>query len=127
SDRMRTLRWHLKTRPWWKAHSFYVRTGRALPDALRQNALLIAKAALTAGPPDPYPGRILLFRPTERPKGPLDDTYLGWRSISRNVELHEVPGDHKHLLLPPNVSSIGQQLRACLGSGPSRVRETVSA
>jgi amino acid adenylation domain-containing protein len=127
SDRMRTLRWHLKTSLWWRAHSLYVRTGRPLPAALRQNAWLIAKAALTAGPPDPYPGRIVLFRPRERPKGPLDDPYLGWKSISQQIELYEVPGDHKHLLLPPNVSSIGQQLRACLLSKPSQVREAVPA
>jgi len=126
SDRMRTLRWHLKTSLWWRAHSLYVRTGRTLPGALRQNAWLIAKAALTAGPPDPYPGRIVLFRPRERPKGPLDDPYLGWRGISQQIELYEVPGDHKHLLLPPNVASIGQQLRACLGR-PSEVREAVPA
>jgi len=94
---------------------------------LRQSAWLIAKAALTAGRPDPYPGRIVLFRPQERPKGPLDDPYLGWRSVSRDVELYEVPGDHKHLLLPPSVSSIGQQLRACLRSKSSSVREVVPA
>jgi thioesterase domain-containing protein len=127
SDRMRTLRWHLKTSLWWRAHSLYMRTGRPLPAALRQSAWLIAKAALTAGPPDPYPGRIVLVRPQERPKGPLDDPYLGWQSVSRDVELYEVPGDHKHLLLPPNVSSIGQQLRACLRSKTSSVREAVPA
>jgi amino acid adenylation domain-containing protein len=127
SDRMRTLRWHLKTSLWWRAHSLYVRTGRPLPAALRQSAWLIAKAALTAGTPDPYPGRIVLFRPYERPKGPLDDPYLGWRSISRKIELYEVPGDHKHLLLPPNVASIGQQLKACLGRKPAEVREAVPA
>jgi amino acid adenylation domain-containing protein len=127
SDRMRTLRWHLKTSLWWRAHSLYVRTGRPLPAALRQSAWLIAKAALTAGTPDPYPGRIVLFRPHERPKGPLDDPYLGWRSISRKIELYEVPGDHKHLLLPPNVASIGQQLKACLGRKPAEVREAVPA
>ena len=127
SDRMRTLRWHLKTSLWWRAHSLYTRTGRPLPNILRQSAWLIAKAALTAGPPDPYPGRIVLFRPSERPKGALDDPYLGWRSISQQIELYEVPGDHKHLLLPPNVSSIGQQLRACLGSKPSHVPEAVQA
>jgi amino acid adenylation domain-containing protein len=127
SDRMRTLRWHLKTSLWWRAHSLYTRIGRPLPSALRQNAWLIAKAALTASPPDPYPGRIALFRPQERPKGPLDDPYLGWKNISRNIELYEVPGDHKHLLLPPNVSTIGQQLKLCLRSEPSHVRGAVPA
>ena len=126
-DRIRTLRWHLNTQLWWRAHSFYVRMGWPLPRVLRQPAYLTAKAALSSGPVDPYPGRIALFRPMQRPTGPLDDPYLGWRRVSAGVELYEVPGDHKHLLLPPNVSTIAAQLKACLEGMPAQVHEDVRA
>jgi thioesterase domain-containing protein len=126
-DRLRTLRWHLSTKLWWWSHSLYVRTGRPLPRMLRQPAFLTAKAALTAGPPDAYPGRIALFRPIQRPRGRFDDAYLGWLRISPNVELYEVPGDHKHMLLPPAVGMIAAQLKACLQGTPAEVRDEARA
>lgn len=124
-DRLRTFRWHLYTKLWWWGHSLYIRTGKPLPRILRQPAYLTAKAALTAGPADPYPGRIALFRPIERPRGRYDDPYLGWLRISPSIEMFEVPGDHKHMLLQPAVRTIAEQLKACLQSTADEPDEEV--
>src|SRR5690606_9988504 len=50
--------------------------------------------------PLPYSGQITLLRPKDqRSTGVLfEDPALGWRSCAGAVRVHEVPGDHAHML-----------------------------
>jgi thioesterase domain-containing protein len=58
---------------------------------------------------------VTLFRARERPQGRYDDPTAGWDKIAAGgLQIYEVPGDHKHLLVPPNVSAVARQLKVCL-------------
>jgi amino acid adenylation domain-containing protein len=114
-ERLQTIKWHISTKAWWKVHGFFVRTGKSLPKRLVDSTLLTAKAAFSSvGRHEPYAGKILLFRPQERPQGRMDHPLLGWDTISSQVELCVVPGDHKHLMLQPNVAVIADTVSKAL-------------
>jgi len=62
--------------------------------------------------PKPYAGRITLFRSGEDP-GTQDD--LGWRRVTREVEIHVVPGRHS-TSITQHVHVVAEELRACLSN-----------
>jgi amino acid adenylation domain-containing protein len=50
-----------------------------------------------------YAGRIDLFRVQKRFYFLDDPVFLGWKPLAgKGVSIHEVPGDHRSFLLPPN-------------------------
>jgi thioesterase domain-containing protein len=74
--------------------------------------------------PQPYDGRIVLFRATElNPETPLEEvreihrdalqqspTY-GWSELSRQVEVEPVPGHHESMIRDPHVRALAAALR----------------
>jgi thioesterase domain-containing protein len=79
--------------------------------------------------PEPYPGRITLFRPAAAAGGPEDgaaaaaDPTLGWGALTPEpVEIETVPGDHISALAEPHVRALAGRLRTCIdrasGSDP---------
>lgn len=71
--------------------------------------------ALQRYTPQPYPGKITLFR-TRRYSalGPFDPQ-MGWSELAgQGVELKEIKGFHANLLQPPYVQQLAAQLREAL-------------
>jgi amino acid adenylation domain-containing protein len=71
--------------------------------------------------PQPYPGRVVLFRAaepwdeTEPGSEHNDDPCNGWGDLVRGgLEVHVVPGDHYKILDKPHAGVLGEKLRACL-------------
>jgi len=63
--------------------------------------------------PQPYPGRVTLFRNGSAEETPEHE--LKWKKLAQGgLEVQVVPGDHKTILLEPHVSVLAQKLRACL-------------
>ncbi len=82
----------------------------AVKEVRRTLAAAEAKYAVRA-----YPGRILLFRASERGLRGLDDPTGGWNKYAAGgVEVHEIDGDHGNVLNEPNVQLLAQELRKCL-------------
>ena len=104
----RALVWQLRYRSWQLARGFYRGVNRPLPRSLRHVSRLLAEAA-DRDPPASYPGRITLFRPSERTEGDL-----GWGRIAAGgVDVHEIAG-LKRALLRENATEVGRRLRECL-------------
>ncbi|MCM2371156.1 non-ribosomal peptide synthetase [Aporhodopirellula aestuarii] len=61
---------------------------------------------------EPFAGEVHLFRPADQGKtnSLFDDPVLGWREVTQDVHILEVPGDHAHMLQSPAAESIAQQL-----------------
>lgn len=59
-----------------------------------------------------YDGEVHLFRPKDQGKtnSLFEDPVLGWRDVTRGVNVHEVPGDHAHMLQAPAVASLAERL-----------------
>lgn len=87
--------------------------GRPLPHALRHRELERAHyRALIAYQPQPYDGRIVLFRGSEQPKHTQDAKTLGWKGcVKGGVEAIELPGNHDNLIEQPELL---RQLRTVL-------------
>jgi thioesterase domain-containing protein len=63
----------------------------------------------------PYNGVVDLFRVKKRLYYLDDPDYLGWRQYAQmGVKVHEIPGDHKTFLLPPNDKELAKVLRTIL-------------
>jgi thioesterase domain-containing protein len=105
------------------ARRTYLRLGPWLPRPLRDMEVTSLQAS-RAYLPQPYPGRLVLFRASKQPAG-NDDARLGWGGLATGgEELHEVPGDHFTILTEPAVGVLAQQLSVCLcrarTGGPDR-------
>ena len=104
------------------ACSLYRRARRPLPASLRY-ALIedINWKALTAYSVKPYEGRINLIRANDRSSRGIvslrerDDELLGWGTLAQQgVEVCEVTGDHRSLLLDPNVRAVAEEIQTIL-------------
>ena len=107
------LGWQARYRAWRLVRLFFRRIGRPLPQSLRHATRLIAEAAakdtITS-----YPGRITLFRPSEKTFTHYEQSDLGWGQIAANgVDVHEIAG-LKRTLLRANAIEVGGRLKECL-------------
>ena len=63
----------------------------------------------------PYDGTLDLFRATDRLYFVDDFQYLGWKDYALGgVRVHDVPGDHETLMLPPNDRILAEALQRAL-------------
>lgn len=61
---------------------------------------------------EPYNGKIILYRALNRVYFVDDSRYLGWKKYaSGGLTVRNVPGDHKEMLLPPNVQQFANILQ----------------
>ena len=75
----------------------------------------IDREALKRYSPQPYPGKMTLFRALEKDPKQFYDPHLGWRYlIEGELEIHDVPGHHLSLILEPHVAELGTKLQHCL-------------
>jgi amino acid adenylation domain-containing protein len=104
------------------ASSLFLRSRRALPAnllyALIKEMHLRALRRYTF---QPYPGTIALIRAVERSSEGVvslseqDDSILGWGPlIERNVDVHNVPGDHLTMLMDPAVRTVAAEIKSVL-------------
>lgn len=68
--------------------------------------------------PQPYDGRVLLFRSTmgyRRPEMRMADPLMGWKKMVRGkLDVHVIPGNHLKIVREPAVKQLGEILRSCL-------------
>ncbi len=63
--------------------------------------------------PQPYPGRVVLFRNGSAEETP--EHQLKWEKLAQGgLDVRVVPGDHKTVLLEPHVGVLAQHLRGCI-------------
>jgi len=66
--------------------------------------------------PQPYPGRVTLFRASDRAlRGVEEDPQAGWGEWARGgVEIHAVPGTHMSMMTEPHVRLLALEVQECL-------------
>jgi thioesterase domain-containing protein len=69
--------------------------------------------------PQPYPGRLVVFRARWQPLFSPHDPTLGWGKLALGgVTTHVVPGNHDTMLYSPNVEHLATHLTAHLAAAP---------
>lgn len=117
----RALGWQARYRTWQLARWFFRRVGRPLPQSLRHSTRLMAEAVRKDSTTN-YPGRITLFRPSERSFVRYHPWDFGWGQIAaQGVDVHEITG-LKRTLLRAKVTEVGRQLKECIARGPQLPR-----
>ena len=118
----RALDWQSRYRAWRSARLFYRRIGRPLPQSLRHPTRLMAEAVgkdTTAS----YPGRITLFRPSEKTFAHGEQWDLGWGQIAAGgVDVYEIAG-LKRSLLRANAIEVGHRLKKSLAVSQRDARQ----
>jgi aspartate racemase len=107
---------------------FCLWAGRPNPDLIPETFRLVEEAnrqAVRNYLPQVYPGRVTLFRSIERPTRKYYEPLLGWGELaSGGVEVVEVPGHHKTMILEPYVRFLAEKLRACLDKAQAEESQT---
>ena len=63
----------------------------------------------------PYDGIVHLFRVKKRLYYVDDPEFLGWKPYAlKGIKVHDIPGDHRTFLMPPNDKELAKILRATL-------------
>lgn len=70
--------------------------------------------------PRPYPGEMVLFQRTARPRGRFYDPKFGWGKLVDRLIIEEIPGDHKDMFLEPNVRILADGLSRRLTGAQDR-------
>lgn len=116
---------YILERVWWKvedliakiADKLHLKTGgktEELPEHL-QRIEEANRQAVHNYKPQVYPGRLTLLRALERPTRKYFDPLMGWGElVAGGVEIVEVPGHHKTLILEPRVRILAKKLRECI-------------
>jgi thioesterase domain-containing protein len=88
----------------------YLGLGLTLPVSLRSRYVLkMYFKAIDDYRPEPYSGRVVIFRPTP-----------AWRTlITGNAEIREVQGSHTDILREPYLRAWAQELKMCLEQAQS--------
>lgn len=78
--------------------------------------------------PRVYPGRVTLFRPSEKSLRSHEESHGGWEEwAAGGVEAHEIAGDHGSITREPKVRLLAGELRACLDRAQAASSHTASA
>ncbi len=75
-----------------------------------ENSEQIVQAAIDQYQPPPYSGRVAFFNAAARPAGSAWELSRGWQHLARELEVHEVPGDHSSMFLEPNVDTLASKV-----------------
>jgi amino acid adenylation domain-containing protein len=64
-----------------------------------------------------YPGRVVLFRASDKSLRGLEDPLVGWSELALGgVQVHEITGSHTGIMAEPQVSDLARQLTGCLAN-----------
>lgn len=102
----------------WKLSSVAALIGRPAPAFAINNISVFADVRQRYAP-EPFAGRLRLFRAEGRTAEYGDDMTLGWDGLARDgVEVHGVPGTHTSIMAIPNVLQLVEQFEPCLAKTP---------
>jgi len=110
------LGWHLtigKLSLFYKSYLRYVR--QSPQDARILDVAEVNNQAARSYVPPAYPGRLTLFRATDKSAGFGNDPDMGWSKLATGgVKIYEISGSHKEIIEEPQVKGLAEKLKLCL-------------
>jgi thioesterase domain-containing protein len=77
--------------------------------------MMISALAQVNYKPPYFDGTLTVFRVTERPRFEQSDPLNNWKMFAGQVDIINVPGNHKTVLSEPHVQELARAIRECLG------------
>jgi oxalate---CoA ligase len=100
----------------------YLGLGRPLPPAFREMQET-TRSRLNPYIPRNYPGKIILFRPSQQPKSCYHLFDMGWSGLAAGgLKIYEVPGRFGAIITEPNVQVMAERLQLCLQTAQTALR-----
>jgi len=88
------------------------------PGAIRERLALLGADDLRPSTPQTYPGKIILFRPSDVVQVSGCEPSLGWSCVAREgVVVEFAPGDHESMFRKPHLPQFGEMLTRVLREG----------
>ena len=110
------LGWHLtigKLSLFYKSYLRYVR--QSPQDARILDVAGANNQAVRSYIPPAYPGRVTLFRATDKSVGFGNDPDMGWSKVATGgVKIYEICGSHKEIMEEPQVKWLAEKFKPCL-------------
>ena len=112
-DRLQTIGSLFEARL-WRMLVLWHRHGGWLPRAL-QKVTHANRNALRDYVPQPYGGRVMLFKAAQHLSQRPRDLLFGWGPVAAGgVEIHEAPGHHLDMVFEPHARTLAEKLTRCL-------------
>jgi aspartate racemase len=119
------LVWHLMAGKLSIFYRIYLRYLRRSPQDLR--LLDVAGAnnqAAKSYVPQVYPGRLTLFRATDKAAGFGNDLDMGWGELATGgVEIYDISGSHTEIMEEPQLGHVAEKLKLCLDKAQANEKE----
>jgi thioesterase domain-containing protein/acyl carrier protein len=94
-----------------------------LPRSLKEVRKTLHRASDAYLPP-PYPGKITLFRASEKSIRDSGESQTEWsRLAAGELEVQEITANHNNILREPQVIALARQLKACLHKSQQEMRD----
>jgi thioesterase domain-containing protein len=81
---------------------------------VHQRLMQVHIHALSRYVPQPYAGRVTVFRTARQPLFCSHDPLMGWGLWAGRVDVRQIRGSHHNILEEPHVHSLAAELRAAL-------------
>jgi len=122
-DRMRTLTRRTRQQVWRAAYRLHMRTDRRTGSPPRESEQILT-FSVDRYKPAPYDGCVMVVRAAKRPSGTRADAAYGWRGLATDLQVVDVPGDHRDIFVAPNArvmaSALAEALRTHRPAPPAR-------
>jgi thioesterase domain-containing protein len=108
-ERVESLK-HAARRTFWRlSYKFRDEKTQEVSEELKDASAVVYLAA-RAYQPGPYEGRVALFRSALEPMSLHRDPKLGWKELIPQIEVEEIPGDHRQILEEPAVAILARAM-----------------
>ncbi len=117
-ERVESLK-HAARRTFWRlSYKFRNEKTQEVSEELKDASAVVYLAA-RAYQPGPYEGRVALFRSALEPMSLHRDPKLGWKELIPQLEVDEIPGDHRQILEEPAVAILARAMNDRLAPSAS--------
>ena len=112
-ERVESLKQAARRTFWRVSYQFRDENAQEVSAELKDASAVVYLAA-RAYQPGPYDGKVALFRSALEPMSLHRDPKLGWKELIPQLEVEEIPGDHRQILEEPAVAMLAREMNVRL-------------
>jgi oxalate---CoA ligase len=114
-ERFQTIGKKMRQRLWRTLYRIHLRTERRIPSPLPLPEQILT-LSVSQYVPARYEGGVMVVRAESRPAGTHADAAYGWRGLAGDLQVVDVPGNHRDIFVAPNVAVMASAFAGALGA-----------